>query len=439
MLSRRAFLRTSVATGGVIVLGASRVHALEAGDGPYGALVPDPDGLGLLLPEGFRARVVARYDEPVGASAYRWHLFPDGGACFAVDDGGWIYVSNSEVPNAGEGGAGAIRFDTGGEIVDAYSILSGTTMNCAGGIGIGGTWWSCEETEGGRVFECFPDGSRDARELPFGRFVHEAVCVDEAGGFAYLTEDRPDGRLYRIAIDGDPHDAGPLEGASVDGDGAVSWLEIPDPLAEQATTRTQVPATTAFNGGEGIWFQDGVVWFVTKGDHGVWKLDVAAQRAEQIYRGVDEEIVLGEPDNVTLTSFGDVLVCEDQGEEQQIVMITPDGVLAPILQLTGQAGSELAGAAMNPLEDRLYVSSQRGGSGGGLTYEIAGPFRRAAEEAPTTTTTGTSPTTATTRAIAAERSNEGDDDFPILPVAGAGAAAVAAVALAAYRLRTRRG
>ncbi len=431
-ISRRAMLSSSVSAAAAVMIGAPRAGALAAGDGPYGPLSNVLPDLGLLLPEGFRARIIGRYDEPVADTTYRWHLFPDGGACFPTDGGGWIYVSNSEVPREGEGGAGAIRFDADGVIVDAYSILRGTTQNCAGGVTNDGTWLSCEEVERGRVFECFPDGRRDAREMAFGRFVHEAACVDAAGEFVYLTEDRPDGRLYRSGLAD-----GSLTVAQVADDGAVGWLSVPDPMAESTPTRAQVSESTAFAGGEGIWFRDGIVWFVTKGDHGVWKLDTGAQRVEQIYRGTDEEIVLGEPDNVTVTSFGDVLICEDQGEEQQVVLLTPDGVIAPILQLTGQPGSECAGAAMNPKGDRLYVSSQRGGSGGGITYEISGPFRTAASEAPTTSTRGS--VSPTTRAIASGARDSGESDFPIVPVVGVGGALVAGVAFAAYRLRTRYG
>ena len=53
-------------------------------------------------------------------------------ACYAANDGGWVYVSNSEVRSNG-GGAGALRFDTNGELVDAYPILKNTSINCAGG------------------------------------------------------------------------------------------------------------------------------------------------------------------------------------------------------------------------------------------------------------------------------------------------------------------
>lgn len=54
------------------------------------------------------------------------------------------------------------------------------------------------------------------------------------------------------------------------------------------------------------------------------------------------------------------------------------GRALPLLQLEGQASSEITGPALNPAEDRLYFSSQRGpygdGQSFGVTYEVRGPF-----------------------------------------------------------------
>ena len=123
-------------------LGFQSVTVAAASSGAVGLLsacTPSPDlGTdGLVLLPGFTARVVAVTGNPVAGTGYTWHAAPDGGATFPTADGGWIYVSNSEVPI--NGGASAIRFDAGGTITDAYRILSGTTVNCAGGATSSGT------------------------------------------------------------------------------------------------------------------------------------------------------------------------------------------------------------------------------------------------------------------------------------------------------------
>jgi secreted PhoX family phosphatase len=380
-VSRRTFISSTAAIA--IAFGAAPGAALAAGADRRGrgtvALGP-PDANGIALPPGYTSRVVARQGQPVGASGYRWHVFPDGGACFATRDRGWIYVSNSESLGAADGGAGALRFDRTGRIVDAYPVLTGTSRNCAGGPTPWGTWLSCEELPLGRVFECDPTGRRPGQDRPaLGRFVHEAAAVDADRRHVYLTEDAPDGRLYRFTASR-PGDLrrGTLAAARVER-GRVTWLTIPDPSAATAPTRLQVPGTTAFAGGEGIWWIDGAVTFVTKHDHRVWRLDPHRGRLTLVYDALAASAggVLGEPDNITVTHTGDIYVCEDQPTDQQVVLIDRRGRARPVLQLVGQTGSELTGVAFNPRGDRMYVSSQRGtdrGPGPGITYEIRGPF-----------------------------------------------------------------
>ncbi len=343
--------------------------------GPLGA----PDANGVRLPAGFRARVVARTRERVVAGKeYLWHASPDGGATFGTEDGGWIYVSNSEEPRGG--GVGAIRFDRDGVIVDAYAILSNTSTNCAGGPTPWSTWLSCEEIAKGQVYECDPRGARPATVRPaLGTFRHEAVTIDPIRHHAYLTEDEPDGCFYRFVPDAlGPHgfadlSAGQLEVAVVE-HGAVTWRPVPDPRFQSSTpTRFQVRAATHFNGGEGIWWHDGVVYFTTKGDNRVHAFDTRSSKIRVLYDAAREKTpLLYGVDNVTVSASADVLVAEDGGR-MKIVAILPSGELKELMQLVGHPDSEITGPAFDPSGTRLYFSSQRGARGG-TTFEITGPF-----------------------------------------------------------------
>lgn len=346
-----------------------------------GGLLP-PDSNGVRLPAGFTSRIVARSGQKL--FDYVWHAAPDGGATFAVPDGGWVYVSNSEIDNRG-GGVGAIRLDARGGIVDAYSILQQTSRNCAGGPTPWQTWLSCEEIDKGLVWECDPFGQKAAQvRSALGAFKHEAVAVDALNKQLYLTEDEPDGCLYRYTAHsfdaaGNPGlDDGFLEVAEVTGGrvGAVRWHALPDPLAAEIATRKQVPGSTRFNGGEGIWYHRGAVYFTTKGDNRVWAYDVARQHLSIVYNAaLYVSPILTGVDNITANAAGELLIAEDGGDMQIVVLA--DGKVLPLLQVSGHERSEITGPAFSPDGSRLYFSSQRGQTGrseDGVTFEITGPF-----------------------------------------------------------------
>ena len=78
-------------------------------------------------------------------------------------------------------------------------------------------------------------------------------------------------------------------------------------------------------------------------------------------------------DNVTITASGDVLVAEDGGD-MQLVLLGPSEAVIPVVQVVGQDESEICGPAFSPAFDRLYFSSQTGRSNrdsDGIIYEVS--------------------------------------------------------------------
>lgn len=392
-ISRRTVLRGGIAAFGFYCAGFGpgcggkgpdrRVSNL-ANVGPLGPA----DANGVRLPAGFSSRVVAMSGAaPTGTAGYLWHEAPAAGAAFAVTDGGWIYVSNSELA-AGAAGASALRFAIDGRPTSAYSILSGTTRNHGGGPTPWGTWLSCERIPRGMVWECDPTGVAIALARPaLGVFEHGGAAVDPLRDHIYMTESAVDGRLYRYVpnddVAGEPPDLddGRLEVARVvrdDGEGPVEWLSVPDPTYSAGTpTRAQVSDSTVFLGGAGIWYGTGVVYFATHADNRVWAYDVEAETIEIVYDDDTAQTpILTGPGDLTVSGQGDVVVAEDGGD-MQIIALVPSGEIVPIAQLVGHDESEITGVAFDPSGTFLYFSSQRGAGdppSGGITYEVTGPF-----------------------------------------------------------------
>ena len=95
---------------------------------------------GILLSKGLDCKIIAKTGKNVkfsgsatgAVSTDTFHARPDFGATFPTDNGGWVYVSNSEVAKK-KGGVGAIYFNKNGKVVDYKMLLKKTSMNCGGG------------------------------------------------------------------------------------------------------------------------------------------------------------------------------------------------------------------------------------------------------------------------------------------------------------------
>jgi secreted PhoX family phosphatase len=183
------------------------------------------------------------------------------------------------------------------------------------------------------------------------------------------------------------------------------------------------------------------VYFTTKGDDHVRSVDTTTDQLEVVYDGTG---LLTGVDNITAeVGSGDLYVAEDGGD-MQLVVITADGDVAPIVQVVGEelppegVDSEITGPAFSPDGTRLYFSSQRGGNPQtGITYEITGPFRGVDQEPAATTTVAAASTTVADAGSAASADEDSDDSSsPALPIGIAvGAAAVVVGGVVAVRRR----
>ena len=207
----------------------------------------------------------------------------------------------------------------------------------------------------------------------------------------------PDGRLYRFTPDNYPDlTAGLLEVCVVADDGSVSWLEVPDPSAAETATRLQVPDSTDFVGGEGIWYFDDWIFFSTKYDNIIHGIDLANLTYTRLYEAIPDDVadgtaVLSGVDNLTVDA-GIGRHLRGRGRRQHggrhhhtrwrgrtvrpnrrsgrlrdhRSRLQPRSRPAVLLEPAGSLAAQIVDINPQMASEEMF---------GGITYEITGPFR----------------------------------------------------------------
>jgi secreted PhoX family phosphatase len=399
---------------------SKRGHAASGQPGltPHeGELVEDPKGL-LDLRPGFTYRVLQRGGTPM-SDGFRVPGRPDAMGCFDLGDGRWALMRNHELGKAAgsmsawakhprppkeawdahsHGGVSRVVLDRQGKVLSSNLVLAGTSRNCAGGMSPWG-WFSCEESvepNHGHVFLCPIDATRvrPARRIEaYGRFLHEAVAIDPEDHTAYLTEDRGDGCLYRfLPRDKElPFGVGKLQALAIDGRPRfalggdlpqntklrVHWVDVPAKEGDSDNLRyaAQERGAALVTRGEGIWrLSDGFAFTSTTGGPlaSGQIFHLAPTREGGVLRLIaqaNDQRMLDMPDNLTLTPWGDLMVCEDNNRAPFLRLVTQKGRVLPFA-FNRATKSEFAGVCFSPDGKLLFVNIQEQN----LTLAIEGPW-----------------------------------------------------------------
>ncbi|MDJ0647584.1 MAG: DUF839 domain-containing protein [Xenococcaceae cyanobacterium MO_188.B19] len=395
----------------------------------FGSLKSDPNGI-IDLPEGFQYQVLSQVGETMsdGLSVPNNH---DGMGAFSGENGATILVRNHELDPVtttnnlpsdlpqydrnSPGGTTTLIIDQTRHLQKHYLSLAGTNRNCGGGATPWGSWISCEEdvatpypppgysleqvlpywgkvsVKHGYNFEVPAQGLlADPKPLTaMGRFRHEAIAVDPQTGYIYQTEDQNNSCFYRFR----PYQSGKLDQGGIleamvikdmpkvdtaldfplNQPQVVEWVPLEDVDPEHDTLRyeAQTKGAAIFKRGEGICYSNGELYFTcTSGGKAkvgqIFRYNIAKATIELFLESPGRE-VLDYPDNLIMSPFGDLIVCEDGRGEQFLVGITPEGKYYQFAR-NALNNSEFAGVCFAPDGKTMFVNIYRPG----LTLAIWG-------------------------------------------------------------------
>ena len=157
--------------------------------------------LDIRMSSGLSVKQIAQTGQsPLPGGTQSFHAMMDGAGIVKLPDGGYVYVSNSEI--SGTGGVYGLYFNADGEITDYKTLLAKTSRNCGGGLTPWNTWVSCEETSNGQCWQVDPNkdslfhnspretllgGDGGKYETVVGFIFSELVLVNLACSHVYLT------------------------------------------------------------------------------------------------------------------------------------------------------------------------------------------------------------------------------------------------------------
>ena len=354
--------------------------------------------LGLLLSTGLSARLLAtsgqrvRYDFDNSLSNVSFHGLPDYGTTFSDkrlgNEGGWIYVSNSENKKPRKrGGVGAFTFNKDGKLLEYKMILEGTTGNCAGGRTPWGSYISCEEYNRGVIWQVDPTGERPGRQITLGSEggFFESFAYDDrpSPSHYFVTEDHQFGALQRfipsVENTTDPWD-------ELHGEGQTRYLILHPTSSSEGTyewtdnkSASKTNANLFYPNAEGLDVHEDQLFFVSKRLKTLFvlNLDGTTYTSHTTRRGLFN----GQPDQLQriLGPSGETLsedllyFTEDGGKYAGIHARNRDGDFFTILE-SEIYSNETTGLAFSPNGLHMYIAYQDEGVLFEITRDDGLPF-----------------------------------------------------------------